>query len=451
MPGGRSGKNALQSILSAGNRAWKSAFPGKQPKFHRRSRMEQPQPKLITYKGNVYVRRLKLKHRPPRSPNIIPKLPIAGPAVMPLPLQKAPSLAGTTSDSVGTVVSKQNSENTGNFDWSQRLSVWLRRNGPVLILNFGSVCTLFGFTRQDVLELRFLSMTGSTAFVIYQFFQHPRLWLSIAWSSMFASVNAYKIVGILNERKANVVLTEHEQTVFVEHFMPHGVTPKQFETIMKKSRTVHFQKGEMIVKRGEKVSTLYLVVKGDTRGSILGRRLTAISSHPGALSRKGGDSGAWIGEMAFLSYFGGKESERMQNLKNRESKSSNKEKTSKVLDPQNHTDDTVTKTLYTIMAAEDTELLAWSFDDLESMMHKSTDLRASMTRAMTAPIVGKVINFTVSRSTGKQSWTEWLNDWKYSGGNVTTTRENESEENNTVDVAEENEIDPKKNVIPSTR
>ncbi len=33
---------------------------------------------------------------------------------------------------------------------------------------------------------------------------------------------------------------------------------------------------------------------------------------------------------------------------------------------------------------------------------------------MTAAIVGKVINFTVSRS--KQTWATWLGDWKYNAG-----------------------------------
>jgi hypothetical protein len=41
-----------------------------------------------------------------------------------------------------------------------------------------------------------------------------------------------------------------------------------------------------------------------------------------------------------------------------------------------------------------------------------------MTRAMTAPIVGKVINFTLSVGNRPKTWSTWLDDWKYSGARV---------------------------------
>ena len=47
-------------------------------------------------------------------------------------------------------------------------------------------------------------------------------------------------------------------------------------------------------------------------------------------------------------------------------------------------------------------------------MHSSADLRAGLTRAMTAAIVGKVIQFTMSRSAAiPTSWSAWLDDWKH--------------------------------------
>mmetsp|Transcript_15319 Transcript_15319/g.22826 ORF Transcript_15319/g.22826 Transcript_15319/m.22826 type:complete len:99 (+) Transcript_15319:1-297(+) len=52
------------------------------------------------------------------------------------------------------------------------------------------------------------------------------------------------------------------------------------------------------------------------------------------------------------------------------------------------------------------------------MLSSSTDMRSALTRAMTAAIVGKVVNFTVSRSNnnGGGLWSSWLNDWKKNGG-----------------------------------
>lgn len=60
--------------------------------------------------------------------------------------------------------------------------------------------------------------------------------------------------------------------------------------------------------------------------------------------------------------------------------------------------------------------MRWSHADMEALMARSTDLRAAMTRAMTAAIVGKVINFTVSKSSALPTWSTWLDDWKHNAG-----------------------------------
>jgi hypothetical protein len=72
--------------------------------------------------------------------------------------------------------------------------------------------------------------------------------------------------------------------------------------------------------------------------------------------------------------------------------------------------------MHTIVAQEDCIVLRWRHDVMENLMQRSPDLRAALTRAMTAAIVGKVINFTVSRSKGNPIWSAWLSDWKYNAG-----------------------------------
>ena len=61
--------------------------------------------------------------------------------------------------------------------------------------------------------------------------------------------------------------------------------------------------------------------------------------------------------------------------------------------------------LYTIVAKDDCRILRWSHEEMEELLAKSTDLRASMTRAMTQAIVGKTINFIVSKSSGENCLT----------------------------------------------
>jgi CRP-like cAMP-binding protein len=471
--------------------------------------------------------RYKIKE-PNRVVATVPKLPPLGPQTIPRPLQPPPPPTSSVASngSIATAAAAQQQagsaaaaakkatsqelstlsvsggSSSGNHTRSSRAYEWLKQNMAVLVLNTGSICTLIGFTRSDVLELRSFSMTGSIASVVYFAMNAPIRWAPIAWSCLFASVNGYKIGKIVLERKGKVVLTEQEQDVFVEHFMPHGTTPKQFERIKQRATKLTFGQGDCIVRQGEPLKHVYLIVKGKTQASVLGRRLTAISSSPGAREeRMGGDSGAWLGEMAFLEAFAEREmvgksttarkgeslersagassasttiatiAKQLSGRKkvnstnattaistnNDDSSSANKndsggggsklssylfqeekgESPSSEDDPVERENSagglavvgtgvkrTLAGSLSTVMAEEDNvEVLRWSHEDIEKLMHTSTDMRAALTRAMTAPIVGKVINFTVSaRTNNRPTWSTWLDDWKQSGAIVNITR-----------------------------
>jgi hypothetical protein len=148
---------------------------------------------------------------------------------------------------------------------------WFRQNLPVTVLNIGSLCTLLAFTRTDVLELRSLAITGQVCFVAYQLKQKIILWASVMWSSLFAMVNANNIQNILEERHSPVHMTGDQECVFVEFFMPHGITPKQFERIDKTTKRFKLKKGELLVQKGDKLDHVYLIIEGSTQAHILGR------------------------------------------------------------------------------------------------------------------------------------------------------------------------------------
>uniref|UniRef100_A0A7S4JSN2 Cyclic nucleotide-binding domain-containing protein n=2 Tax=Odontella aurita TaxID=265563 RepID=A0A7S4JSN2_9STRA len=408
--------------------------------------------------------------------SIIPKLPKPPTAIVPKPLQPLPPRAsasqsgmnatakagggGSSSNVVaktGTNVRGGGGAGKGSQQTSGRWKEWLKQNAPVLILNFGSLCTLTGFTRQDVLELRALSMTGSISSVLYFSFFRPLPWAAMGWSSIFAMTNAYNIYKILDERGHRVVMSEDEEEIFVEHFMPHGLTPKQFKKVMAKAERITVQKGTAISKQGVTLDSVYLVIRGNTRGSAFGRRLSAASSVTGnRAALKGGDSGAWIGEIEFLELLWQKEhplkkvfpkdeKEAKMNCDKSLGDLNGKEDTAGMAG--NGTIDRVTektnvserkeigkgailtgqpverpsnagRALYTIVAEEECELARFSHADLEDLMKSSSDMRSAMTRAMTAVVVGRVVNFTVSRSTGTPTWSTWLDQWKHSGGAI---------------------------------
>jgi hypothetical protein len=104
---------------------------------------------------------------------------------------------------------------SSRHEFWQRLIMWLKENFSTLILNFGSVASLIGFTRSDVLELRGLSVTGSLCAVVYHVTIQPFRITPILWSLTFAAVNSFKIFQIMQERKGSVNLTEQEEEMYM--------------------------------------------------------------------------------------------------------------------------------------------------------------------------------------------------------------------------------------------
>ena len=393
----------------------------------RRRRYGSPRTGRVCANGN-FVRTYRPR-RPLAEP--IPKLP-AGAGTVPKPFKAVPPvpapssggrpvLAGAGGGSARAAPSGQalpsppvspaaTSSSSGRY-FSRD---WFRVNAPILILNFGSVCTLVGFSRQDVLELRGMSMAGSICSVIYFSLTSPSF-VPMAWSTVFAATNAFKIARIIDGRKGSVVLTEREEEIYEEHFLDHGVTPKLYSKVLKKATSVQMRKGEKIVRSGEQLDRVYLVVSGRTRASFLGRKLTAASSAPGnQIALRGGDAGAWIGESAFLESLWRKEQKggKKEALLKRISNSSNQNEGGSAVQsaPPVDKDGVGThqregdgqeggvedmeeaspggqpppRAIHTIVADDDDcELLCWEFADLEELMLYSADLRSAMTCAMT--------------------------------------------------------------------
>ncbi|KAL7517343.1 hypothetical protein ACHAWX_002273, partial [Stephanocyclus meneghinianus] len=380
-----------------------------------------PSPKRRTgyvrfiYKGNYYRRPIPTNKEAP--PELL-KLPPAGQEVMPQPF-KTPSSVSSSTTAEALVASNRGHHGAHSKAHKQTWSwtSWWKLNGPLLVLNFGSLATLIGFTRTDVLELRVLSVTGSLTFVAYTLWQPPPIrWPSVFWSLLFSTVNSYKIANILHERKGAVVLNPRQEEIYNEHFQPHGVTPKQFEMIMSRGITRVYKRGNLISRQGGEMSTIKLVVKGSTRASVTGRHLTAIGSKPGNRDRfAGGDSGAWIGEMAFLQSLWVKDHTPKGGTQPSDKISATQSEEAKVTTICDSINEGRTKVvaLSTIVAADDVEVIEWTFDDMEALMKTSSYMQGALTRAMTAAIVGKVANFMMSKQTGLPSVAALLDNWKH--------------------------------------
>ena len=245
----------------------------------------------FVYKGRYYRRPVAPKKKNPQVPELM-TLPLSGPLLAPRPFKIPPNSSAHTTDLSSVATNPSAGGRKSTWSWLD----WWKLNAPLIILNFGSFCTLTAFTRSDVLELRACSVLGSTSFVVYSLLQPPPMrWGPPLWSSLFSSVNSYKIVQILDERRGNVDLSPREREIYLEHFKPHGVTPKQFEKVFSAGTTRIIKAGGVISREGDLIKSVKLIIRGNTRASTLGRHLTAMGSREGNRDAKqGGDSGKSI-------------------------------------------------------------------------------------------------------------------------------------------------------------
>lgn len=255
----------------------------------------------------------------------------------------------------------------------------------------------------------------------------PRDWTPILWSLTFLAVNGQKIYQILVERRGSAVLTANEQGMYSSYFQPHGITMKQFQYIMEKARTIRLQKGDILIREGAVMRDVFLVTAGQTRAHFLGRRLTAVSYEPQQQQQQqrggGGEDrrasgAAWVGEMAFIERNWNKEENINSKTNNQhaDGPSNGDGETSLVLPRKSVATE---RAMYTIVALEDdTTVLAWSHADMEALLERSSDMRAGLTRAMTASIVGKVVGFAKSKkAAASRTMASWLGSLSWFWGN----------------------------------
>ena len=221
--------------------------------------------------------------------------------------------------------------------------------------------------------------------------------------------------------------------LYEEHFLPHGVTPKQFEKVLRKATKLEVPKDYVILRQGQKVDTVTLVYKGGTCAiSTAQRRVTAASSEPTlAKILVGGNAGAWIGEIHFLEVLAAQETGRFSRPRNENGnyffhklRSALSGLTSQNLDKQPSITVSPRPNVLTYKTTKDSTLLQWTFDDLAQLLDSGSDMRSNMTRAMTAAVVGKVVNYTVDKSNEpRPNWMSWLTggstfNHKYRNDNV---------------------------------
>ena len=371
--------------------------------------------------GRKVIRRVIRPKKKPKS-WLTTKLPqIVTPHLMPKQTNPLPDIKPVLRSKK---TKKDKAKQVGHDLWA-----WIKDNAGIIILNAGSICTLTAFTRSDILELRCLSMTGSLSSVIYfvTLVPKPKVMFPAIWSSIFALTNAYKVFFILEERNGKPkFLTAEEEFVYGEHFMPHGVTPRQFEKMIQISKVIELKKGDVLLNKGKDLTSVYLVKTGSVDGVTgLKRRVTAASRDKNT-RQVGGDSGAWIGELSFLNVLAAKDIKKTTPIKPQpviKVPTDEEDAVKKVVDSidpiqvqdsasaPNEAAKPVKTAILSYIATEDSTVYEFEHEKLTKVLQDSADMRAAVTRVMTAAVVGKVVNLYVSKvDADKSLWQKWLED-----------------------------------------
>ena len=276
---------------------------------------------------------------------------------------------------------------------------------------------------------------------------------------------------ILEEREGKTrQFTKKEEDVYEEHFLPYGVTPRQYEKLLNIMVQVKLKRGEVLLHKGDKFDAVYLVASGSTCGMTTGnisRRVTAASSVKGNKDKlSGGDAGAWIGELTFLEILGDmqkskkisnttneaigntsdgnndnndtgersvvktiattastvlersnsrqKEVETQVSIKdkpNNHDRKTPQQQISSALSSQNPTHKINGRAILSYIAVQDSVIYKWDFEELANLLKTSAELRVAVTRAMTAAVVNKVVNLYLSKQDTDSEpglWKRWM-------------------------------------------
>ena len=146
------------------------------------------------------------------------------------------------------------------------------------LINFANFAFLLAFSVRDVLKLRILAFTSDVMTVPYYFFQHKPLWAPIFWAVAFMVVNGVRIVALTLERRP-VVLNDREEELYRVAF--YSIDKREFVKLASLVRWVNLSAGELVIEKGQKISSAIILISGEIEAAFSGK--TIMAYRPGQL------------------------------------------------------------------------------------------------------------------------------------------------------------------------
>ena len=133
---------------------------------------------------------------------------------------------------------------------------------PFGIVQIGSFFVLVSYMVKDFMKLR-LSMIFANVFFLIPIIYHGDSFLaSGVWSVLFILVNAQRI-WVMYLESCPAKLSEEQEMIYLYLF--RHMKPKQFLRIYKLGRICEVERGDVIVKKGQNVQHLRVVLSGVAR------------------------------------------------------------------------------------------------------------------------------------------------------------------------------------------
>jgi len=133
---------------------------------------------------------------------------------------------------------------------------------PNYFLHAGNVLLLVAYSVRDILWLRLFAVTSALIAIPYFVLQPTPLWVPIAWSAVFASINLFQSWRLFIERRPVKLTAEEEE---VRRLAFEDLPPRKVLQVLSVGSWITAESGERMIRRGERLGNISLIVRGTVR------------------------------------------------------------------------------------------------------------------------------------------------------------------------------------------
>ena len=155
-----------------------------------------------------------------------------------------------------------------------------------VIGHFAFFLTAVSFLLKDIILLRTTAVVSSLVGIGYNYFSlaGPN-WLPIFWLSIFAIINAFRIIGIVRE-KLSINFSEEEKELFETVFSNFNAV--EYAKLFRTAQWKNLPAGSAIATEDEEIDGVYMLYNGE------------VSVKKGGKEIGKSRDGALVGEMSFI-------------------------------------------------------------------------------------------------------------------------------------------------------